>query len=342
MLHPRVKGAYSAMGSGYGTVLYRHGFRVPDQSTQRLDFGYKCEKEVRLFFPEILEEIRGFADACHASYENLAALVLGIGAFSPKAACSIFATFNGSDVMFGRNYDFYYSFKDKTESYLTCPKDGYWSVGQSDIFVGREDGINEKGLAIGVTAVAAKNLKPGVSFALATRYVLDNCATVDEAIEALSRVHFLTTNNYLLADRNGNVAVVEASPDKIRIRRPERGNNFIVCTNHFLSSEMLEFENEKERPLGSMERYATIHNTLRQHPGKIDTKTVQKLLSSHRGRVCSHVNSIKLGTLWSIIATLNDLKVFRAEGPPCRAKYRRDERLNRAIQTRQKTAKPTE
>jgi len=330
------------MGYAYGTVLYRHGFRVPDQSTQRLDFGHKCEKEVRLFFPEILEEIRGFTDACNASYENLAALILGIGAFSPKAACSIFAAFNGSHVVFGRNYDFYYSLKDKTESYLTCPKDGYRSVGQSDIFVGREDGINEKGLAIGMTAVAAKNLKPGVSFALATRYILDKHATVDEAVETLSHAHFLTTNNYLLADRNGNMAVVEASPDKIRIRRPERGENFIVCTNHFLNSEMLEMEDQKERPPYSMERYATVHNTLRQRDGKIDTKAAQRLLSNHSGHVCSHVNSIKLGTLWSIVARLNDLKVFRAEGAPCRTKYRQDERLNRAIQTRQKGAKPTE
>jgi predicted choloylglycine hydrolase len=338
MLHPRVKGAYHGMGYGYGTVLYRHGFRVPDQSTQRLDFGYKCEKEVRLFFPEILEEIRGFADGCQASHENLAALILGIGAFSPKTACSIFATFKGSDVVFGRNYGFCYSFKDKTESYLTCPKDGYCSVGQSDIFVGREDGINEKGLAIGMTAVAAKNVKPGVSFALATRYVLDKCGTVDEAIEALSRVHFLTTNDYLLADRNGKMAVVEASPDKMRIRRPEKGNNFIVCTNHFSSPEMLKFENKEERPPDSMERYVTIYNALRRHEGEIDTKMAQKLLSSHRGRVCSHVNSIKLGTLWSIVATLNDLKVFRAEGPPCRTKYRRDERLNGAIKTQQKNS----
>jgi predicted choloylglycine hydrolase len=138
------------------------------------------------------------------------------------------------------------------------------------------------------------------------------------------------------------MAVVEAGPDKIRIRRPERGNNFVVCTNHFLSSEMVKFENKKERPPDSVKRYVTIYNMLRQYEGEIDTKTAQKLLSSHRGCMCSHVNSIKLGTLWSIVATLNDLKVFRAEGPPCRTKFKRDERLNRAIQTRQKTAKPTE
>jgi predicted choloylglycine hydrolase len=336
MFHPRVKGAYYEMGYSYGSILHKHGFRVPEQQIQRLDFGHKCEKEIKTFFPEILEEIRGFADACHASYENLATLLLCVGAFSPQASCSIFATSNGSDVVFGRNYDFYYSFKDKIESCLACPKDGYWSLGQSDIFIGREDGINEKGLAIGVAAVAPRNIKPRISFAVATRYVLDRCATVDEAVETLSRVHFSTTNNYLLADRSGSMAVVEASLDKTRIRRPEKGDNFVACTNHFLHSEMPQFENSKERPSDSTNRYATIHNTLKQCKGKIDTKTAQSLLSNHTGHVCSHVNRVQLGTLWSIVATLNNLKMFRAEGHPCRTKYRQDERLNRAIQTRRK------
>jgi hypothetical protein len=85
MFHTRVKGTYYEMGYSYGTNLYKHGFRVPEQSTQKLEFGDKCEKEVRQFFPEILEEIRGFAAACHASYEQLTALVLCVGA-SPSGS----------------------------------------------------------------------------------------------------------------------------------------------------------------------------------------------------------------------------------------------------------------
>jgi predicted choloylglycine hydrolase len=244
--------------------------------------------------------------------------------------------------VFGRNYDFYYSFRDKIESCLTCPRDGYWSVGQSDIFVGREDGVNEKGLAIGMTAVAPKNPKPGVGFAIATRYVLDKCAAVTEAVETLSRVRFLTTNNYMLADRDGNTAVIEAGPGRIRVRGPEDGNKFIVCTNHFMHSEMLELENREERPPDSVNRYVTIYDTLRRHDGKIDPKEAQRLLSNHNGHVCSHVNSIQLGTLWSIIATLRDPKVFRSEGHPCRTKHKRDGRLNKALQGRQKTIRSIE
>ena len=336
MFHPRVKGTYYEMGYRYGTILYKHGFRVTEQPTEKLDFGRKSEKEVKRVFPEVLEEIQGFADACHASYENLAAFILSIGAFKAEPMCSAFATFNGSDVVFGRNYDFYYSFKKHTESYLTCPKDSYWSMGHSDIFVGREDGVNEKGLAIVITGVGEKIIKPGINFILAVRYVLDKCASVEEGVKTLSDVHFSTTNNYLLADKDGNIAVVEASSDRVRARKPEEGNSFIVCTNHFMHPEMLKMENQKERCWDSVPRYTAIYNALKQQDGKIDVKTAQKILSNHSGYVCSHQKNIRLGTLWSVVATLKKLQIFRAEGHPCRAKYKPDTRLNQAILMRQR------
>ena len=336
MFHPRVRGTYYEMGHSYGAILYKHGFRVKGQRTEILEFGRKCEKEVKRVFPEILEEIQGFADACHASYEDLAYFILNIGASKNEPMCSVFAAHNGSDIVFGRNYDFFYRFKEFIESYLTCPKDGYWSMGHSDIFVGREDGVNEKGLAVAMTSVAPKKpVRPGINFSLATRLVLDKCATVKEAAKTLLNAHFTRTDNYLLADRESNMAVVEASQEKVRVRKPKEDEPFIVCTNHFLHPEMLNMEKQKERCWDSMPRYTTIYNALKQQNGKIDVKTAQKILSNHSGYVCSHQRNIKLGTIWSITATLKDPQISRAEGHPCRAKYKPDTRLNKAIQTRQ-------
>jgi len=329
LFHPRLAGTYYDMGFQYGTILYKHGFRVQEQSGDRLRLGKECEKEVKRVFPQILEEILGFADACHSSYEHLAAMIFSVGAFKPPgAACSVFAAANSSDVVFGRNYDFYYSFKEKSESYLTMPKDGYWSVGNSSgIFVGREDGINQEGLAVAMTAVRPITIKPGINFALTTRYILDKCATMEEGLRILSDVHFSTTNNYLLVDREGNMAVVEASPNKVMERRPEQSDNFIVCTNQFMRPEMLEMENQKERPPDSPHRYTAIYEAIKQKKGRIDVKTAQKILKDHKGYVCSHIESIQLGTLWSVVATLRKLRIFRAEGHPCRTKYKIDTRL---------------
>ena len=141
------------MGAKYGTTLYKHGFRLQEMPRERLNFVNGCEAEVRKVFPEILDEIRGFADTCHVPYKHLSALILGVGAFKPPGACSVFAVSMGSDVLLGRNYDFYYTFRDRVESYFTKPSNGFSSIGDTDIFVGREDGVNEKGLAVAMAGV---------------------------------------------------------------------------------------------------------------------------------------------------------------------------------------------
>jgi hypothetical protein len=85
-----------------------------------------------------------------------------------------------------------------------------------------------------------------------------------------------------------------------------------------------------------MPRYTTIYDALKQHNGKIDIKSAEEILSNHNGYVCSHQEKIELGTLWSIIVTLKELRILRAEGRPCRTKYKPEIRLNKAIRMRQK------
>jgi len=333
MYHPRVRGSYYEMGQHYGAVLYKHGFRLRAQSEEKLDFAGKSEPEVKSFFPEILDEIRGFAEGCHASFLDMEAFMLTIGAFKPQPACSSFAVSGGSDVIFGRNYDFYYNFKKFTESYLTVPDGGFVSLSHSDVFIGREDGINENGLAVAMTGVSEKSIKPGVGFVLAVRHVLDKCSNVKEATRSLTMMHSSTTTNFLLADRSGSMAVIEASPDKSLVREPTHGQSFIICTNHFVLPEMRPYENLKRRRKensDTLQRYQTLHDSLRLIRGKINMEIAQELLSDHTGHVCSHQEN--MGTLWSIAAELKNLKVLRAEGNPCRTKYKEDKRLKRALQ----------
>jgi hypothetical protein len=84
----------------------------------------------------------------------------------------------------------------------------------------------------------------------------------------------------------------------------------------------------------SQPRYATISRILEENSGKVNVRLAEKILSNHSGYVCSHQQKIRLGTIWSVIATLNEPQILRAEGHPCKASYRRDLRLNKAIQER--------
>lgn len=320
------------MGFKYGSVLRRVGYKPPKLPEEMKKFGKECENEVKRVFPEILEEFQGFADGCAISCEELKAFIFAIGA-EKHNSCSIFAV-SSPEPLIGRNYDFYYKVKKHAETCLTMPKDGYWSIGNATIFIGKEDGVNEAVLAIAMSSVRPVEFKPGINWFIAIRAVLDKCSNVAEAVKFLSSVKYSTGNNYLLADESGDMAVVEASPQKLRVRKPEQG--FLVATNHFMHAEMHDMENERERPPDSVKRYTTICEALQKRKGKIDIKAAQKILSDHTGYVCSHIDAIQLGTLWSLIATLKKLTILVAEGHPCRTKYKMDTRLNKAIQMRQR------
>lgn len=326
MHHPRLAGTYHEMGLKYGASLGKRGFKLPKLDDQTRVLGLECESEVRRVFPEILEEVRGLANGMQEQYETVAAFLLTVGYGKPMG-CSSFACIDDSRVMFGRNYDFYLRLAKYSESYVTRPKGAHTSLANTDIFLGREDGVNEEGVAISMHFVAAQLGTPGINFPIAVRYVLDRCSKAEEAVDFLTHVKFLTANNYLVADKDGEMAVVETCPVNVRIRRPEEGEKFMVATNHFVHQDMKQFEDPAKRDPDSELRYSTILRSLREVRGRVTESVAKRILSNHEGRVCSHLDYIQLGTLWSQISELKSLSVLRAEGQPCKAKYRADKRL---------------
>jgi len=210
------------------------------------------------------------------------------------------------------------------------PKNAYWSLGNSTIFIGKEDGINEAGLAIAMSTVRVKEFRPGVNWFIAVRAVLDKCSSVAEAIKFLSNVKFSTGNNYLLVDESGDMAVVEASSQKVSVRKKAK-QSFLVATNHFMHPDMKDEENIKERPPTSMRRYERITEIITLNNGKVDTELAKKILADHKGSVCSHVKAIKLGTLWSFIALPQEKRALIAAGHPCKAHYKEDKRLKQML-----------
>lgn len=174
---------------------------------------------------------------------------------------------------------------------------------------------------------------PGISFPIAIRYILDKCATVKEGVKFLTEIPHFSTISYLLADLSGEMAVVEASPQRTMVRMPEE-KGFIVSTNHFVHPKMVSIS--MYEPPDSRIRYDTIVKKLKNRTGELNEELLKSILSDHTGLVCSHRESIKLGTLWSVIASLNSLRILRAEGHPCKAKYKPDTRLSKAIQMRQR------
>ena len=128
------------------------------------------------------------------------------------------------------------------------PDQGYASivVGIMDV-MGGMDGINEAGLTV---ALLADNETPdpeptgsprvGLSEQQVVRYLLDTCATVEEAKEALllaKHYYFFTPCHFMVADRSGAAFVWEHSARRNReviFEADPRTAGALVCTNHLL------------------------------------------------------------------------------------------------------------
>ncbi len=304
--------------------MRKAGFRLPEISKRRSAMGRGCQEAVGGFFPEALDEFRGISDASGLDYDGLCAF--GLTQFDVDQGCSIFAVTDGERALIGRNYDMFYRLKDYCESYYTAPERGYRSLGHTEAFVGREDGVNEEGLGVAMSGITSY-FKPGLAFWIAIRYVLDRCSIVREGVDFLMEIPHHATITFLLADPSGEMAVVEAGPESTAVREPEEG--FIVSTNHFNHTDLREVDIFE--PPDSRVRYRTIVKSLRSRKKELSEEYLMPILSSHEGLVCSHRDEIGLGTLWSVVADLNTLKVWRAEGHPCRTGYKEDERLRRAL-----------
>jgi predicted choloylglycine hydrolase len=127
------------------------------------------------------------------------------------------------------------------------PDDGYASItiGIMDV-LGAMDGINEAGLAVALLADnESPNAEPsgtpqvGLSEQQIVRYLLDTCATVDEAQQALllaKQYYIFVPCHFLVADRTGQSFVWEYSPghNRERIVQQSAAHERMVCTNHLL------------------------------------------------------------------------------------------------------------
>lgn len=326
MYHPRLYGMFYEMGLKYGTLLYeKANFVIPEITKEKREFGLTSYKELKNFYPEIIEEIEGFAKGIKDKPENLGAFLLSLGIFDTTAQCSVFAFKNNDSVIVGRNYDMLFEFKKFTESSLIAPKDKLSYISQSDVFIGRSDGINEKGLSIAMSFVNGTKVQPGIGFHFIVRKVLENCSTTREAIKLIKSAKVSSANNFLIADKSGDLAVVESAPQKNVVRYPKPNENFIYITNQFVTEEMRPFDKGSMAWSKSTERYGELKEQLMS----VDEMSLLKAkeILSHKC-VCLDLKKEKFGTIWSVAANLNELIIERAETKPKINNYKSETRLD--------------
>ena len=216
--------------------------------------------------------------------------------------CSLFAALGDEENRpFGRNFDWQFS---PALLLFTDPLDGYASVSMVDIeylgFTGERsknltslslderrplldapslpfDGMNEKGLAIGMAAVPAEDTpydpqKETIGELGVIREILDHAATVDEAIEILGDYNIDMEEvpiHYFIASVSGDSAVVEFYRGGMVVFRNEA--SWQAATNFLLAST-----NGYEQ--GQCWRYDLINQRLKELDGRVSSEDAINLL----------------------------------------------------------------
>jgi hypothetical protein len=242
-------------------------------------------------------------------------------------ACSLFAALRGADKFYGRNFDWV----DSPALLLFIhPTTGYASVSMVDLaYLGLGDkvnrltelpldqrqallnalalpfdGMNERGLVIGMAAVPDGNVRPDpgketIDSLQVIRRVLDQAGTVDEAVAVLQQYNIDWGNgpalHYLIADRSGQSALVEFYQGEIHIISSDKP--WHLATNFLLSSV-------GDSPTGQCSRYDKIDQRLSTVSGSLNAEEAVRLL-----RDVSQAN-----TQWSIVYGLNTGEVVVTMG----------------------------
>lgn len=332
MYHARFKGTHYEAGYRWGQALRKFGKKLDfcptfELTEERASFARQCVDEYKKYYPEVLEEIRGIAEGNQIPVECLQTILFSMYCFTFQNKCTCFAFHTEDEILFGRNSDFLVSLE---KLYMNCiyHLDGCYSFqANTTAFVEMEDGVNQYGLAAGLTFVYPKIRKPGLNSGMLVRYILEKCKTTEEAIAELFRLPIASAQTITLADREGEIAVVECNPANVIVIQPKDGERFVATANNFNHPKMQEYRNPSIDDWRSDERYRTAYHALKENRELYSVDLAESILAGKFGFMCQYDRKNNADTVWSVVYDLKRGQTWRVEGNPSRKKYKEDLRF---------------
>src|SRR5215831_19158768 len=318
--HVVLRGSNEAIGQSLAEMArQRHQARAlpsQDQFRTRVQRRY-----IEKHYPALYDRMRGVAAAFSQRLDDDALNFSGLGFVPLGVGCSVVhfppaATASGASIV-SRDYDFSTgtlrgTWPARGELPATArpyviemyPDRGYASLAvyAYDLLSGVLDGINSEGLTVALLAddelLSKYPMEPagtegvGLGVLQVLRFLLDTCATVEEAKEALlltKQYYEFVPVHYLVADRHGKAFVWEYSQAHNREYIVENSGQSLITTNFSLHRYL---EANKPPSVKRAEkvcpRYCALAEKLVGHEGKLTVdfiKETHKLVDATRPHV---------------------------------------------------------
>jgi len=285
-------------GSSYQIGL-KQGEQISPTVSQTLQSKETSKIALRLLeklSPQLLEELKGLADGFCLPITTVIEAYSGYDVPFPAMGCSTLV----KDSYYVRNYDFSPDLYD-ARLVFSQPIKGFASVGFSQQIIGRLDGMNEKGLVIGLHFVNQEHKEPGFLATTIVRMVLEQCKTTSEAIDLLKNVPHGYCYNYSITDMQGNSGIVEASPQHQEVIRSPA----IACTNHF-ETNILQTKNRKHMQM-SLKRKRYLQTLIEE---ELTPEEAFYRFNHHQSPLFFQDYKDYFGTLHTVLYSPYDLKVM--------------------------------
>lgn len=275
MYHSRWRNSHKEAGYKYGVMLYKHGKTIALDTLltkEKIQYGSDVFDIYEKHVPEIIEEIKGFAEGLRQDFDKVFAFLTSMYVFTYDNYCSCIGFSNKTGIYLARNSDFDKSIEKLTDSAFYKLDKGYSFIGNTTAMIQMEDGMNEKGLACGLTFVYPTVRGLGFNAGFLVRYILGKCESVDQARKFLEEVEIGSSQNIIVADSSGKILLAELNSENKYFEEISEGA--LYRTNHFVSDGMLQYKCRLDDDIKSHERFNTLNNEDYEDYGLEDIKNL--------------------------------------------------------------------
>lgn len=292
------------------------------------------------FAPDYVEELHGIADGARVERVDIlainirtevmnAARIASLSGSAP-AECTAFATVAPSArVVAGQNWDWLPFALDTVVVMRAEPDDGPAFVTVVEAGLLAKFGANSAGVAVLTNALTCTDDlgEPGVPYHVLLR-ALHQCASTQEGLDRIASAHRASSANYLLADRGGQIADVEARPggvNQLHQLAPDAAG-CLLHTNHFMAADFDAGDYTTMIESTSRDRLSQVGRSMAAvAAGDGSIELFVAALTDHSNQpnsVCRHVDpaeppSEQSVTVAATLIDLTDARMLVSEGPPC-------------------------
>ncbi len=283
-------------------------------------------------FPKYVDELMGIAEGADVTFDQLA-VVNAMEAVTVDALhltrCTSFAvnddrTADGH-VLAAHNEDWVPEDEDDVFVIHAQPKDEPPFLAMTYGGLLPNIGFNAYGVAQFCDSVQPSDSRIGIPRVVVSRAVLA-AKTPAEAIRQVLSAHRAAGYNHLIVHESGEIYSVEVSARRFGILYAEDG--YAVHTNHYLSPNMIEIEDEPEELISSRVRYFRALRLVKR-TAQHTIKTLQSIQRDHvnfSNSICNHAIEVndpldREKTINALVVDLTAREMHIAWGNPCKNTY---------------------